>query len=59
MGSGQAPVLETRAEIYGVSLARAELDVQTLLPPTSFIANATADAEVAAPAASAGSADRR
>jgi alkylhydroperoxidase/carboxymuconolactone decarboxylase family protein YurZ len=31
MAFGEAPVLETLAEINGVSLARAELDVQTLL----------------------------
>lgn len=31
MATGEAPVLETLAEINGVSLARAELDVQTLL----------------------------
>lgn len=31
MATGQAPVLETLAEINGASLARTELDVQTLL----------------------------
>lgn len=31
MATGEAPVLETLAEINGVSLARAELDIQTLL----------------------------
>ena len=31
MATGSAPVLETLAEINGASLARSELDVQTLL----------------------------